>query len=244
MFSNVYLSDRVKLYHGDCLDFLKGFADQAIAAVITDPPYGLGENQKRVLSRGRYHGRANVLTDYGAFDWDNEPASPEAIAHIRRIAKTQVIFGGNYFTLPPTSCWFVWDKQQTGDFADAELAWTNLKSAVRIFRHQWNGFLRETERDKRVHPAQKPVALMRWILEQLNLPAGSTILDPYMGSGSVGIAAIQMGYQYIGMEKDPEYFKTARARLEDAERAEQGLPKVLKYEDDLSMMPLFADQGE
>jgi DNA modification methylase len=150
------------------------------------------------------------------------------------------MWGGNYYNLPPSSCWLVWDKENTGDFADCELAWTNLPKAVRIFRHMWNGFLRASERDtRRVHPAQKPVVLMKWCIEQ----AGSvrSIIDPFMGSSPVGVAAVQAGIEYVGIEIDPYMFEIAHRRIEDAARAARGLPKQLKDTADHTDLPLFAE---
>jgi len=224
------------LYQGDCLNVLPTFRDRQFDLALTDPPYGIGESAARVASR------VNLATpiDYGAFSWDSEPASPVAIEHIRRISQKQIIFGGNYFDLPPSKCWLVWDKLNSGDFADCELAWTNLDKAVRIFRHMWNGMLRASERDcRRVHPTQKPVALMRWCIEQAGHP--QTIIDPYMGSGSVGIATIQSGIHFVGIEKDARYFAIAHKRIADAARAVAGLPKQLSGRvEDYSESPLFA----
>lgn len=138
--------------------------------------------------------------------------------HIRMITvNTAVVFGGNYFSFPPSSCWFIWDKENgASDFADCELAWTNKKGAIRIFRHMWNGMLRASERHQRCHPTQKPVALMRWIIGQLDWP--ESILDPFMGSGSSGVAAMMERRRFVGIEKDERYFETACRRIEDAQR--------------------------
>jgi hypothetical protein len=181
-------------------------------------------------------------TDYGDFDWDQEPADPQAIAHVLRITQVQAIFGGNYFALPPTSCWLIWDKLNgKTDFADCELAWTNLDRAVRIFRHRWHGMLRDSEKEKRFHPTQKPVALMKWVIEQLRIPEGATILDAYMGCGPVGVAAVSMGYNYIGIERDARYFDIAVKRITDARRAAEGLPKQLAGRvEDYADSPLFS----
>jgi DNA modification methylase len=188
-----------------------------VDAVITDPPYGIGESGRRNASRGkpfgsRVDGKNTKGTyvapvDYGDFAWDSLPAS--------KAAPKIIIFGGNYFDLPPASKWLVWDKLNSGDFADCELAWTNLPGAVRIMRHMWNGMLRDSERGTpRVHPTQKPVKVMGWCIEQ----AGDceTILDPFMGSGTTGVAAIQLGRQFIGIERDPKYFDIACKRIEQA----------------------------
>lgn len=227
-----------QVIRGDCLEYLNKMKDKEFNAVITDPNYGIGESAYRVASRENLA----KATDYGDFDWDNEPADQRAIDHILRVSEKQVIFGGNYFVLPPTSCWIIWDKVNgSNDFADCEMAWTNLKSATRLFRHQWNGFLRETERKKRVHPSQKPVALMRFCISKLNLAPGSTILDPYAGSGSVGIAAILAGHNYIAIEKDERYCKIMKERLDDAVlMVGREFKKKEKKELVLDDLPLFA----
>lgn len=227
----------IELYLGDNIERLSIFADKQFYAAICDPPYGIGESPKTVMRRGNLA----KPTDYGDFSWDELPAEPDTIAHIRRVSKTQAIFGGNYFELPPTNCWLIWDKLNgENDFADCEMAWTNQPGAIRIFRHMWNGFLRASEREQRVHPAQKPVALMRWVIEQLRIPVGATILDPYMGSGPVGVAAVQLGYKYVGIEKDERYFDVAAKRISDASRAAQGLSKQLTgAPQDYENLPMF-----
>lgn len=236
------MSNQVQLYLGDNIEHLCKFSDKQFYAAICDPPYGIGESPEKIASRGRVHGKGEfLLTDYGDFDWDSQPASIEAINHIRRTSNVQAIFGGNYFELPPTPCWLIWDKLNSGDFADCEIAWTNLPRAIRIFRHRWNGMIRASEQGKRFHPTQKPVALMRWVIEQLRLPAGATILDPYMGSGPVGVAAVQLGYKYVGIEKDERYFNVAAKRIADASRAAQRLPKQLTgTPTDFADLPMFS----
>jgi DNA modification methylase len=216
------------LHLGDCLDPVTGMAslaDKSVDAVVTDPPYGIGEaanaggrgwdsRSKAVVGHGFGHGSVVKATDYGYHAWDDDPCSPEAIAHMRRISKWQVIFGGNYFELPPSPCWLVWDKDNgASDFADAELAWTNLDKAVRLKRFMWNGMLR-AEKGDRVHPTQKPIAVMEWAIRML--PDGATILDPFAGSGTTGVAAIRLGRNFIGWEKDPKYHAIAMKRLQAA----------------------------
>ena len=126
-----------------------------------------------------------------------------------------VWWGGNYYAngLPPSSCWLVWDKENTGNFADAELAWTNQTTAIRIFRHMWNGMLRASEREKRVHPTQKPVALAEWVYAQYGEDV-DLIFDPFLGSGMSLIAAQNVGKRVFGCELSPEYVDTVVARFE------------------------------
>jgi hypothetical protein len=128
---------------------------------------------------------------------------------------TQVWWGGNYYAnaLPPSSCWLVWDKENTGNFADCELAWTNRPTAARIFRHQWNGMLKESERgERRVHPTQKPVALAAWCFEQFG-QSGDIVLDPFLGSAMSAVAAEQVGRRCYGLEYEPGYIAVALERL-------------------------------
>jgi len=196
------------LYQGDCLEILPTLGK--VDAVVTDPPYGIGENDRKVASRGKLA----APIDYGAFDWDSRPASDEQIAAMRECSRWQIVFGGNYFDLPPTSCWLVWDKRNTGDFADCELAWTNLRKAVRRIDWMWNGMIRKGD-DVREHPTQKPVGVMEWCIA--HLPADTqTILDPFMGSGTTGVACAKMGRKFIGIELEPKYFDIACKRIEDA----------------------------
>ena len=198
------------LYQGDCMDIMPALG--RVDAVVTDPPYGIGESNAKGQSRGKL---ASPRQYAGSDAWDNSPASAEHMAMIRAVSKQQVIFGGNYFEgLGPTSCWLVWDKQNgDNDFADCELAWTNLRQAVRRIYWRWNGMLRKGS-DIREHPTQKPVGVMKWCLGFL--PDAKTILDPFMGSGTTGVACVKTGRSFIGIELDPDYFDIACKRIRDA----------------------------
>lgn len=198
------------LYLGDCMDVLPTLPK--VDAVITDPPYGINENHKKVASRGSLA----AARDYGEFDWDKEPPSITLIDAIREKAKWQAFFGGNYFHLPPTSCWLVWDKLNgANDFADCELAWTNWPKAVRRIQWRWNGMIRQGNED-RFHPTQKPLGVMEWVIGLC--PQADSVLDPFMGSGTTGVACVNLGRQFIGIERDPKYFDIACRRIEDAYR--------------------------
>jgi DNA modification methylase len=198
------------LYLGDCMDILPTL--DKVDAVITDPPYGINENSKKVASRGKLASPK----DYGDFDWDKAPPPDALIELIRTKGQHQAFFGGNYFTLPPTSCWLVWDKLNgSNDFADCELAWTNWPKAVRRLQWRWNGMIRQGN-EERYHPTQKPLEVMKWVIELC--PKSDTILDPFMGSGTTGVAAVQMGRKFIGIEREPKYFEIACKRIEDAQR--------------------------
>lgn len=195
------------LYLGDCLNVLPLIGK--VDAVITDPPYGIGESSKKVASRGG----AAAVKDYGHFDWDKFAPPQELIDALRTMSSYQAFFGGNYFTLPPTSCWLVWDKLNSGDFADCELAWTNFPKAVRRIQWRWNGMIRQGN-EPRFHPTQKPLEVMKWVIDLC--PKAETILDPFMGSGTTGVAATQLGRKFIGIERDERYFEIACRRIEQA----------------------------
>jgi DNA modification methylase len=208
------------LYLGDCRDILPTLGK--VDAVVTDPPYGIGEAGGNAVKRQRkVGGNSKALADqrvYDALDWDNEPISSALIEMVCAAGNWQVIFGGNYYDCPPTSCWLVWDKDNgANDFADCELAWTNLPKAVRRIRYMWNGMLRANGEERGDHPTQKPIGVMKWAIGHLPEP-NHTILDPFMGSGTTGVAAVQMGRKFIGIEREPKYFDIACKRIEDAQR--------------------------
>ena len=200
------------LYCADCMEILPTLGK--VDAVVTDPPYGLGEsNRKKHMSRGQL---ADPV-DYGDYDWDERPCSPEQITAMRICSRHQIIFGGNYFNLPPTPCWLVWDKLNgENDFADCELAWTNLDKAVRRIRWLWNGMIRRGH-EERYHPTQKPLGVIEWCINHLP-PETLTILDPFMGSGTTGVACAKLGRKFIGVEIEERYFSIACRRIEEAYR--------------------------
>lgn len=206
------LAEGVTLYLGDCREILPTLGN--LDAIVTDPPYGIGENERKVASRGKLA----TPKDYGSFDWDKEPPPPWLISMLRDISRHQIIFGGNYYDLPATSCWLVWDKKNgTNDFADCELAWTNLPKAVRRIEWLWNGMIRKGS-DVREHPTQKPLGVMAWALDQLPDDV-RLVCDPFMGSGTTGVAAVQKGQQFVGIERVESYFDAACQRITEAVNA-------------------------
>lgn len=182
-----------------------------VDAVVTDPPYGIGAYKTGSMGGGVLAAKS----EYKATIWDDKPASVNHINALRKISPHQIIFGGNYFELPPSRCWLVWDKENgANNFADCELAWTNLDKAVRMIKWRWHGMLRKGEDTDRFHPTQKPIEVMQWCLT--HVPDAKTILDPFMGSGTTGVACIKMGRKFIGIELDPDYFKIACDRIQRA----------------------------
>lgn len=176
--------------------------------LLTDPPYGIGaDNRKRILSRGKL---ANPK-DYGESNWDGETPADWVLQMALSKAQWQILWGGNYYGLPASSCWLVWDKLNgDNDFADCELAWTNLQKAVRRITHLWNGMIRKNGED-RYHPTQKPLDVMTWCLGQV--PEARTVLDPWMGSGTTLVAAKLRGLEAVGIEIDEQHCETAKRRL-------------------------------
>jgi DNA modification methylase len=202
-----------ELHLGDCLEYMKTMPDKSVDAVITDPPYGIGENSKKNSSRSNMA----IAKDYQDGEWDKKRIGFEFFEQIIRVSREQVIFGGNYYTdfLPPSSSWVVWDKRNgANDFADCELAWTSHKKAVRKIEWMWNGMIRQGN-EERFHLTQKPLGVMKWIIENYS-PAGATIFDPFMGSGTTGVACVQLGRNFIGCEIDEKYFEIAKRRIEQA----------------------------
>ena len=199
-----YDCDGITIYHGDCREILPHLPK--VDLVLTDPPYGIGESNERALSRGKLA----VPRDYGHFDWDKEPIDSPLQKLVISKGKSVIWWGGNYYEFPPTKCWLVWDKMNTGDFADCELAWTNLDSAVRMKHHLWNGMIRKGQ-EQRFHPTQKPLEVIEWAILQAGNP--QTILDPFMGSGTTLVAAKQLHRKAIGIEIEEKYCEIAVKRL-------------------------------
>lgn len=203
------------LYLGDCRDILPTLPK--VDAVITDPPYGIGEAAGKNASRGNLA----PAKDFGNDSWDDEPIADDLMSMVRSAGKWAVVFGGNYYAMPPARCWLVWDKENgDNDFADCELAWTNLPKAVRRIRFMWNGMLRANGEQRGDHPTQKPIGVMAWAISHVPAP-NQTILDPFMGSGTTGVACMNLGRSFIGIEREVKYFEIACRRIEDAQRQER-----------------------
>ena len=203
------------LYLGDCRDILPGLGK--VDAVVTDPPYGIGADKGQAARAGLRPGAAIAPSKcYGDTNWDSSPCDPEILAQMRAASHWQIIFGGNYFDLGPARCWLVWDKLNgANDYADCELAWTNLDKPVRRVTWLWHGMLRKGQ-EERHHPTQKPLGVMEWCIN--HLPPVDTILDPFMGSGTTGVACVRLGKRFIGIEREPSYLDIACRRIEEAYR--------------------------
>ena len=201
-----YKDDWCTIYHGDCREILPQL--DPVDLVLTDPPYGINENSKKVLSRGKIA----KPKDYGFFNWDKNTIDQQLINAIILKCKFCCIFGGNYYSLPPCKGPLIWDKLNSGDFADGELAWNNYGTALRIKKHLWNGMIRKNKED-RFHPTQKPLDVIKWCIELCpNNP--QTILDPFMGSGTTLRAAKDLNRKAIGIEIEEKYCEIAAIRLQ------------------------------
>jgi site-specific DNA-methyltransferase (adenine-specific) len=200
---------------GDCLDYLRTLKTGSVDAVVTDPPYGIG---KRLVSGGVNQAR-NVTVPKAGFanlinskadKWD-KPAPQELIDHIFRVSKHQIIWGGNFYALPPCRKPLCWDKVRPNQkkVSEWEYAWTSFEGRAEKFTYCANGGF--VAKEKREHPTQKPTPLMVWCLKFL--PEGCVVLDPFMGSGTTGVACIRTGRSFIGCESDPTYFAIAERRI-------------------------------
>lgn len=190
---------------GDCLEVMPTLGK--VDAVVTDPPYGIGMSGGNVGYKG--------FNNFDRKAWDAK--TPDAaISLIVASGRPYIIWGGNYFNLPPSRCYLVWDKGagfRGRSYAESELAKTNLDANARTFSH--DPLAKRDYRGKQ-HPTQKPVALMQWCLGFL--PNAETILDPFMGSGATLVACAKLGRKGIGIELDPDYFEIACRRVEEAYR--------------------------
>lgn len=208
MIKPYYQDNYVTLYHGDCRDILPHL--EPVDLVLTDPPYGIGEAAGANKSRGKMA----IAKDYGDDNWDNDPIPQDLINQL--INQPAVIFGGNYYAMPASQCWFVWDKQNGAtDFADCELAWTNLPGAVRRISYVWNGMIKQRP-EQRWHPTQKPLDVMKWCITQADTKLKNTvatILDPFAGAGTTLRAAKDMNRKSIGIEREQKYCDVIIKRL-------------------------------
>lgn len=198
------IAEGVTLYLGDCREILPTLGK--VDAVVTDPPYGINWVP-------RVNHREVLWVDDKAFD-------PRPFM----VAREHVFFGGNYFAhlLPPSEAWFLWMKRPAAhdfdratSYAPCEMAWSDLKGKQRVRHHVWDGGMRAGAADNRTfcHPSQKPIEVMEWCVRETS---GATILDPFMGSGTTGVAAVKLGRKFIGIEIEPKYFDIACKRVRDA----------------------------
>jgi site-specific DNA-methyltransferase (adenine-specific)/modification methylase len=201
--SEVVTIGQATLYHGDCRDILPSLPRRDLA--LTDPPYGIGFAAQPTNSQ-----RAAGVQ---ATTWDNAAPDGDTIGAVLSSAKMAILWGGNYFALPPTRGWLIWMK--TGNapsMADFEMAWTNRDMNGRAFHRSVKAASLEKDLQSEAHPTQKPLGLMEWCLTFA--PKAQTIIDPFMGSGTTGVACAGLGLAFTGIEKEKKYFDIACARID------------------------------
>lgn len=202
-------------YNMDCIEGMKQFPDNYFDLAIVDPVYGGVTQGGYMQGKGGEH--AAKRRDYHLGLWSQEKTGSDYFKELLRVSKNQIVWGGNYFcsNLPESQGWIVWDKENTGSFADCELAWTSYNRATRIFRFMWNGMLQGDMKNKeyRIHPTQKPVRLYEWILQNY-ANKDDVILDTHVGSASSLIACHNTRHKYVGFEIDKIYYDKAKARVE------------------------------
>lgn len=206
MVAPYYDDGQCVIYHGDCRELLP---DLSFDVLVTDPPYGIG------LDTDYARPSTPASKTYPRVEGDDQPFDPSHLLGYPRV----VLFGANHYAsrLPDSRGWVVWDKVtrndvRAGQISDAELAWTNCLSRTRVYRHMWNGGFRASERGVSLHPTQKPVSLMAWLLEQVS-ESGEIVCDPYMGSGPTLRASKDLGRRTIGIEVEERYCEIAAKRL-------------------------------
>lgn len=185
----------------DCMEYMKSISDKFFDLAIVDPPYGL--DKKSTHGRGKLKNRC--LNSGNIQRWDTRP-SKEYFEELFRVSKNQIIWGGNYFNLPPTRCIICWDKMQPWpNFSQIEIAWTSFNSPAKIFKY-------DNRTDDKIHPTQKPISLYAWILKNY-AKSGNKIFDSHLGSGSNRIAAYKLGFDFYATEIDKDYFEAQEDRF-------------------------------
>lgn len=190
-------------YNMDCMEYMRTLPDKAFDLAVVDPPYGIGINH----NMGRRKG--DKPSEYKKVTWDNKTPEKEYFEELFRVSKNQIIWGANYFQMPPTKCFIVWRKPHISEevsFSMVEYAWSSFDQTSK----EWIGMSAEADR---IHPTQKPVALYAWIFSRY-AKQGQKILDTHLGSGSSRIAAYDAGLDFVGCEIDPDYFKAQEERYQ------------------------------
>lgn len=205
MENKIWTKDGISLINGDCMEYLRSLPDNAFDLAVVDPPYS-----KAGGNVGRTGGTWAAKYGTSIRDWDIAP-SDEYFKELFRVSRNQIIWGGNYFNLPPTRCFLIWRKLSISEnftMAMAEYAWTSFDGNAKVFDYAPQG----KKNDPRIHPCQKPIALYKWILEKYANKADK-ILDTHLGSGLSAIAAWELGFEFVGIEIDETYFGSSIQRI-------------------------------
>lgn len=200
---------KATLYNSDCMEYMATLPDKAFDLAIVDPPYGIGMDGGNVGYKG--------FNDFVKKSWDSATPNDAYFAELQRVSKQQIVWGGNYFNLPPTRCFLIWDKGagfKGRTYAECEQAWTSFDANARIYQRDplCNG-----DYKGRIHPTQKPVKLYEWLLTNYAKP-GQRILDTHLGSMSSVIACNNLGFEMVGCELDEDYYASGCERAKNALR--------------------------
>ena len=212
---NVIGSPSSVVYNMDCIEGMKHYPDKYFDLAIVDPPYGIGFSD---YERGGMGQKVKErYTKNEKKKWDNTVPLVEYFTELFRVSKNQIIWGGNYFDLPPTQCFIFWYKQNpVPNFADGEMAWTSFRKPAMCLDYRYYGNLQgNTSAGAKIHPTQKPIELYNWVLEKF-AEKGNRILDTHLGSGSSRISAYQNGFEFVSFEIDEDYCKSSDKRFKDA----------------------------
>ena len=199
----------MNLILADCLPELRTLKSNSIDLIVTDPPYGIGHGTARSAS--------SILRYFTPKQWDTSIPSRDVFHEMLRVSSRQIIWGGNYFAhiLPPSNAWLVWYKKDglpSLQYSDCEMAWTSCGTKSKVFNCRHHGGVKDSKEPLVAHPTQKPLEVMKWCIELFSKP-GDTILDPFMGSGTTGVACTLLDRRFIGIERDPEYYEMAKRRI-------------------------------
>lgn len=206
------ITDKITLYNADCMEMLKEMEDNSFDLAIVDPPYGINFGKYNRTNKDS-NGNRFLANKYLQSDWDSCPPTDEYFDELFRVSKNQIIWGGNYFYLPPTKGFIFWYKHQpVSNFSDGEFAWTSFNKVAKCFDYPYYGNI-NSEKD-RFHSTQKPVTLYGWLLNNY-ASEGDKILDTHLGSGSSAIAAHELGFEFVGIEINEEYFQKATNRIKN-----------------------------
>jgi site-specific DNA-methyltransferase (adenine-specific) len=213
------VTDKITITQEDNMLLMARYPDKYFDLAIVDPPYGI-DIQKMNYTQSTKGGIAK-RNDYSSVgDWDSSIPNDEYFKELFRVSKNQIIWGGNYFPLPLTKSWIIWDKKTeekySNDFADCEMAWNSFNKTAKIVRYLWSGMLQPNMKDKqkRIHPTEKPYQLYKWLLDKY-AKEGDKILDTHLGSGSIAIACHDYGFELTACELDLEYYDKAIQRIQN-----------------------------
>ena len=205
----------IEMLHTDCMDYMATLPDKAFELAIVDPPYGIGASEKNSTDKKQCKHSATQSKNYGDQKWDDNIPDNTYFDELKRVSKNQIIWGANYYGM--SGGMLFWDKQVTmPTYSQGELAWLSFQNKIDYVKIAWHGMIQQDMKNKetRIHPTQKPVALYKWLLSRYAKP-GDRILDTHGGSGSICIACHDLGYDLTWMELDEDYYKAAVARYQN-----------------------------